>query len=196
MDSAQVVEKILSEAQAEADRILSEAKEKVAIEESSLESTLADYRKESETLAASAAAEKRLRMLATARMELRKESLTASQGLLDEVFKKAAAQIVGMEDGKYRQLMESLMTRGVETGNEEVVVGKEESRIDNGFIKQINRKLGPGFKGNLRLAQDRVDIGGGFILRRGKVQTNVSIEVLISEARQELEMELAAILFE
>lgn len=196
MDSAQVVEKILSEAQVEADRILSEAKEKVAIDESSLESTLADYRKESETLAVAAGAEKKSRMLATARMELRKESLTCSQGFLDEVFKKAEAQIVGMEDDGYCQLMGSLMIKAVETGSEEVVVGNEESRIDNGFVKQINRKLGPGFKGNLLLAQDRVDIGGGFILRRGKVQTNVSIEVLISQARQELEMELAATLFE
>ncbi len=196
MDSAQVVEKILSEAQVEADRILSEAKEKVAIDESSLESTLADYRKESETLAAAAGAEKKSRMLAGARMELRKESLASSQGLLDEVFKKAEAQIVGMEDDGYCQLMESLMVKAVETGSEEVVVGKEESRIDNRFIKQINRKLGPGFKGNLQLAQGRADIGGGFILRRGKVQTNVSIEVLISQARQELEMELAATLFE
>lgn len=196
MNAEDVVQKILSEAQAEADRILSEAKEKVAIDESSLESTLADYRKESETLAAAAGAEKKSRMLATARMELRKESLTCSQELLEEVFKKAEAQIVGMEDDGYCQLMESLMVKAVETGSEEVVVGNEESRIDNGFIKQINRKLGPGFKGNLQLAQDRVDIGGGFILRRGKVQTNVSIEVLISQARQELEIELAASLFE
>lgn len=196
MDSAQVVEKILSEAQAEADRILSEAKEKVATEESSLESTLADYRKESETLAAAAEAEKKSRMLAGARMELRKEALTECQGLLDEVFRKAETQIVSLEDGKYCQLMESLMAKAVETGNEEVIVGTEETRIDNGFIKQINRKLGPGFKGNLQLAQDRADIRAGFILRRGKVQTNVSIEVLISQARQELEMELAAALFE
>lgn len=196
MEAEQVVEKILSEARAEADRILSEAKEKVAAEESSLESKLADYRKESETIAAAAEVEKKSRMLATARMELRKESLTASQGLLDQVFKKAQAQIIGMEDGKYLQLMESLMVRGVETGGEEVVVGREENRIDNEFIKQVNRKLGPGFKGNLQLAPDRVDISGGFILRRGKVQTNVSIEVLIAQARQELEMEIAEALFE
>ena len=196
MDSAQVVEKILSEAQVEADGILSEAKEKVAAEESSLKSTLADYRKESESLAAAAGAEKKSRMLATARMELRKEELFVRQGLLDEVFEKASEHVIALSDEAYCELMESLLVKAVETGNEEVVVSKNESRLDERFVKQVNRNLGPGFKGNLQFGQDRCDISGGFILRRGKVQTNVSVEVLISEARQELEMELAASLFE
>jgi len=195
MDSAQVVEKILSEARAEADRILSEAKEKVAAEESSLKSTLADYRKESESLAAAAGEEKKSRMLANGRMELRKEELFVRQGLLDEVFEKAGEQVIALSDEAYCKLMESLLLQAVETGNEEVVVGKNESRLDRSFVKRVNRDLGPGFKGNLQFAQDRADISGGFILRRGKVQTNVSVEVLVSQARQELEMELAATLF-
>jgi V/A-type H+-transporting ATPase subunit E len=55
--------------------------------------------------------------------------------------------------------------------------------------------LGPGYRGNLHLARDRADISGGFILRRGQVQINASIEVLIQRAREELEMELTNELF-
>ncbi len=196
MNAEEVVQKIYSEANAEADKILSEAKAKVASEEAALNSRFADYRKESESLAASAADEKKSRMLANGRMELRKEELFVRQGLLDEVFEKASEQVISLSDEEYRKLMESLLVKAVETGNEEVVVGKDESRIDGGFVKRVNRSLGPGFKGNLQFAADRANISGGFILRRGRVQTNVSVEVLIGQAREALELEVSAELFE
>lgn len=195
MNSEEVVQKIYSEANAEAEKILSEAKAKVAAEETELNSKLADYRKESESLAASAGDEKKSRMLANGRMELRKEELFVRQGLLDEVFEKASERLITLDDDAYCKLMGSLLVKAVETGSEEVVVGKDENRLDGGFVKQVNRDLGPGFKGNLQLASDRANISGGFILRRGKVRTNVSAEVLISQAREALELEISAELF-
>ena len=88
------------------------------------------------------------------------------------------------------------MLEVVETGDEEIIIDKNEKRIDHKFIKQINHKLGPGYKGNLRLSDEKQDLGGGFILRRGKIKTNVSIKVLLDQARKDLEIELAKQLFE
>ncbi len=85
---------------------------------------------------------------------------------------------------------------GFETGDEEVIVDNNETRIDHEFIKMVNRELGPGYKGNLRLAGDRQNLGAGFILRRGKINNNVSLNVLLSQAKKELEIELAKDLFE
>ena len=76
-----------------------------------------------------------------------------------------------------------------------MIVGKAERRIDDGFIKQVNRSLGAGFKGNLRLSDQRADIKGGFILARGKVRMNAGVEVLVERLRESLETELAARLF-
>jgi len=196
MNAEEVVQKIYSEANAEAERILSEAESKVAAEEAELNSRLADYRKESESLAVSAAEEKMSRMLASGRMELRKEELFVRQGLLDEVFEKASERLIALDDDAYSKLMESLLVKAVETGSEEVVVGKNESRLDAGFVKRVNRNLGPGFRGNLQFVSNKANISGGFILRRGKVQTNVSVEVLIFQAREALELEISAELFE
>jgi vacuolar-type H+-ATPase subunit E/Vma4 len=92
--------------------------------------------------------------------------------------------------------MTKLMLDAVETGDEEVIVDKNEKRIDQEFIKHINRELGSGFKGNLRLANEKQNLGAGFILRRGKIKTNVSLDVLLERARKELEIELAKELFE
>jgi vacuolar-type H+-ATPase subunit E/Vma4 len=87
------------------------------------------------------------------------------------------------------------MLDAVETGDEEVIVDHNEKHIDQEFIKQINRRLGPGYKGNLRLSQQKNNLGGGFILKRGKIKNNVSFKVLLARARKELEIELAKDLF-
>ena len=196
MEAEQVVEKILAEANAEADKIKSEASEKCARAEADLQSQLAGYGKETEALANAAAEDKTARMLASARMANRKEQLTAKVALLDDVFVKARQQILALDDGKYLELIGKLMAQAVETGDEEVIVGKEEKRIDDGFLERMNRTLGPPLKGNLRFAAERYDIDGGIILRRGNNQVNVSMDILLAQAREQLEAELAGELFE
>jgi hypothetical protein len=48
----------------------------------------------------------------------------------------------------------------------------------------------------LKLSDERQNLGAGFILKRGKIKTNVSIDVLLDQARKELEIDLAKQLFE
>ncbi|HOQ05815.1 MAG TPA: V-type ATP synthase subunit E family protein [Anaerohalosphaeraceae bacterium] len=195
MKAEQVVEKILSEGRQEAQRILSEAQAKVRQRRSALEEELKAFEQETEQLARQAAEDKRSRMLAAARMDLRKKILAAKADLLREVFETACRRINTMADGPYLELMGRLLMQAVVTGDEEVLVGKNETRINPEFLKQINKRLGPGYKGNLRPAAEKADIDGGFILRRGKVQVNCSTEVLLEQIRQQTEMELAAKLF-
>ena len=92
--------------------------------------------------------------------------------------------------------MTKLMHEAVETGDEEVITDANDNRIDHKFIKNINRELGPGFKGNLRLSEQKEAIGAGFILKRGNIMNNASLDVLISQARKDMEIELAKALFE
>jgi len=195
MKAEQVVEKILSQARQEAESILAEARSKIGARKSALHSEMEAYAKQTETLAKEAGEDKQARMLAAARMDLQKKTLAAKVQLLNELFDKARQRINALPDGPYCDLMGQLLSQAVQTGDEEVLVGKNETRIDHNFLKQINKKLGPGFKGNLRLAGEKADIDGGFILRRGKVQVNGSTEVLIEQIREEMEAELVAELF-
>ncbi len=195
MNAEQVVEKILSEARAEAEQIKSAAAEKCAATEVELNLELADYEKQTQGLAEQAAEDKKARMLATANMEIKKEYLAAKVALLDEVFGKVRERIKGLSDDEYENLIASLMIKAVESGDEQVIVGAAEERIDQALIKKVNRKLGPGYKGNLSLSGERANIGAGFILKRGKIQVNVSIDVLLTEARDKFEMELVEELF-
>ena len=191
----EVVEKILSQARVEAEKILTEARGKASKQESKFASELDEYRQQTKTLADAAAADRKMRMLAAARMEIRKELTAAKNAVLDEVFTSAAKQVKSLSDQEYREFITSLMVKAAETGDEEVVVGKDEKRIDDSLIKSVNGKLASGLKGDLRLADDRADIDGGFILRRGSIRMNVSLDVLLAQVREQMEIELAAEIF-
>ena len=195
MNAEQVVEKILSQAKAEAEAILSEAQEKAAAQTAQLETELAEFNRKTEELAKNAAADKLQRMLAGARMSNAKKVLSAKVAILRDVFARAKEAVSQLPDDQYLSLMAGLMKKAVETGDETIIVGKNEKRIDETFIKKINRDLGAGFKGNLRLAGERADIAGGFILSRGKVRINASSDVLIDRLRESMQIELANELF-
>jgi len=195
MEAKEVVEKILSDARAEAEKIKSQAKDKEAAEKAKLNEQLGEYNKQTELLAQKAGEDKKAHLLAAARMDIAKDYLTEKRKILDEVFDQARQKLQNLPDEQYRKLMTKLMLKAVETGDEEVIVDNNEKRIDQKFIKHINHELGPGYKGNLRLSDERQNLGGGFILKRGKIKNNVSIEVLLAQARKELEIELAKQLF-
>ena len=195
MEAGQVVEKILADANAEADKIKKEAAEKESAEQAKLTGQLEEYKKQTEILAKKAGEDEKSHILAAARMDIAKEYLAEKRKILDEVFEQARRQLQDLPDEEYRALIKKLILGAVETGDEEVVVDTNEGRIDHEFIKEINRELGPDYKNNLRLSDERQDLGAGFILKCDKVKTNVSIEVLLGQARKELEIELAKELF-
>jgi V/A-type H+-transporting ATPase subunit E len=196
MEAEQVVEKILADARAEADKIKKQADDNETGEQNKLSQQLDEYKKQTGILAKQAGEDKQSHILAAARMNIAKEYLAEKRKILDEVFEQARQQLQNLPDKEYHALIKKLLLEAVETGDEKVVVDTNEGRIDHEFIKQINRELGPGFQGNLKLSDERQDLGAGFILKRGKINTNVSIEVLLDLARKELEIQLAKELFE
>ncbi len=195
MEAEQVVEKILADAKAEADKKKKEAEAKEAAEQAKLTEQLDEYKKQTELLAKKAGEDEKSHILAAARMDIAKQYLAEKRKILDEVFEQARRQLQDLPDEEYRALIKKLLLDTVETGDEEVVVDTKEKRIDREFIKKINSELASSKKGNLRLSNQKQDIGAGFILKRGKIKTNVSMEVLLGQARKELEIELAKELF-
>jgi V/A-type H+-transporting ATPase subunit E len=185
----------LSDAGAEAEKINAEAGEKLAGQQKELAKKLEDYHNQTNNLAKEAAEEKRLRLLAGARLELRKELLATKRRLLDDVFNSAGQRLKELGDDEYCGLMGKLMAKAVQTGDEEIVVGRNENRIDAGLVEQVNRQLGSINKGNLKLSQEKGNFDFGFMLKRGKIKVNVSLPVLLAQAREKLEIELAGELF-
>ncbi len=193
MEADQVITKILSDARAQAEAIKKQAEEREAAETARLNEDLARFEQETRTLAEKAAADERSQRLAVARMEAAKEYVTAKASLLDGVFAEARQKIEKLPDAEYRELMARLMAAAVETGDEKVVPGRNDARIDAKLVADVNARLKD--KGRLTLADEKHGFGGGFLLQRGKVRTNVSIDVLVGQARKDLEIEAAKDLF-
>lgn len=193
MEADQVITKILSDARAQAEAIKKQAEEREAAEAAKLNEELARFEQATKTLADKSAADERSQRLAVARMEAAKEYVTAKASLLDDVFTQAHQKIERLPDGEYHELMAKLMAAAVETGDEKVVPGKNDARIDAKLVADVNARLKD--KGRLTLAGEKHNFGGGFLLQRGKVRTNVSIDVLVEQARKDLEIEAAKDLF-
>jgi vacuolar-type H+-ATPase subunit E/Vma4 len=191
MEGEQVIEKILSDAKAEADKIKNQAQAKQSQQQAETDKRLDEYRKQTEALAQKAGADAREQVLSAARMELAKENLAEKAKIFDEVFVEAQQQLKKLGDDEYRKLMVKLMAGAIETGDEEVIIDANEKRIDQSLIDQVNSQK----KSNLKLSGQKENIGGGFILKRGKIKNNLSLAVLLGQAREQLEIELAGKLF-
>jgi len=196
MEAQQVIEKILAEANAEAEKIKEQAQEKEAVEQAKLDEQLSQFNEQTETLAKKAAADEKSHVLAAARMDIAKQLLAEKGKILDDVFKQSRRQLQQLPDDQYHQLITKLMLQAVETGQEQVILDINEARIDQQLIDQVNQELSANGKGDLKLSDQRRDLGGGFILSRGKIKTNVSFEVILDQARKDLEIGLAKEVFE
>ncbi|MHB0945593.1 MAG: V-type ATP synthase subunit E [Sedimentisphaerales bacterium] len=196
MDANQVVEKILSEAQAGADKIKSAAEQKAGAFRQTGDAQLAEYQRQTEQLVLAAETEEKNRVLATARLAAGKELIQTKRDLLDSVIERAGQTIKKLGDAEYLSLMESLMLKAVRSGSEEVVIDKNETRINDAFVGKINKKLSAeGKNGGLHLSADRADIKAGFILKQDKTRVNAALDVLLKQAAGELEGKLAELLF-
>lgn len=195
MNAEQVIQKITADAKAQADQIIQQAQEGQAQERAKLDEELKQYRDQTQAIARKAAEDEKSHILAAARMKIAMQLLSEKRKVLDDIFAQARRKLQELSDEEYCDMMSKLMQEAVETGDEEVLVDKDEKRINQEFVKNVNRELGPGYKGNLRLSDEKINIGGGFVLRRGKVKTNITFDVLIEQARKELEIDMAKKLF-
>ena len=137
--------------------------------------------------------EERNRIITLARLAARRDILTEKQALIDRVFNETRKGILGMDAGEYRKLMRGYLEANADTGNEEVIIDANESRIDQAFLDEVSQSLGRG--SGLKLSSERRPIGGGFFLHEGNVETNCTLDTILRDARERVETDVAAILF-
>ena len=195
MSSEKVIEKILAEAKENAQKIISEAEQKLADEKAKLDQQLNDFQQQTKTLVAKAAEDEKTHIIAAEKMALAIQFLAEKRKILDQAFNAALKQLQKLPDDQYRKLIVKLLLESAETGEEEVIIDKNEKRIDQQLIDKINKQLSSPKKSGLKLSSQKQDIGPGFILKRGKINTNVTLDVLLNIARKELEIDLAKQLF-
>jgi len=195
---ARIKETILEEAKQEKEKIINEAKTQAKEIEARYKSQVDQILGSILEKAKKAAEEKKRRIISMAELENRKGLLKAKQEIIDEVFEKAKKKLKALPDEQYRNLIADMLIKSTITGNEEVIISESDrQRITPEFIKEINEKLKDmGKQGNLRISKTSEDMIGGFILKSEDVEINSTFDSLIKMEREELETEIAKILFE
>jgi len=131
------------------------------------------------------------------RMEMRKIILGAKRDIIRELILKVKERFRSDND-LYRRFIEKGVAAGVITGSEELVISQEDRDIFNGeFIENLNVIAGKitGSECELHLADNFENTGGGFHLREGKVNFNVTVDTAVDSFADENEPEIGAILF-
>ncbi len=121
-----------------------------------------------------------------AEMDGKKYLLDQKQKMMSSVYAEAKKRIASLPREKYLALMEKLMGKYAEKG-EEVIICKKDADI---ITDKIAAKFG------CRLANHYGNFEGGFILSGYGYEKNVTLDVVIAEAKLITETQVARILFD
>ncbi|MFH1501706.1 MAG: V-type ATP synthase subunit E [Candidatus Eisenbacteria bacterium] len=180
-DADEEAGKILEQARAEADTIAAQGRAKAEAQREKLEGA-----------ARQRAVEERNRIITHAKLSSRRDVLTEKQRLIDRVFEDTRKSIVNMGRDEYQRLIASFLEGAAESAECEIIVDPQETRIDQAFLDRI----AAGIDGcTFRMSDERRPIGGGFVLKRGRTETNCTLETILRDARERLESEVAKTLF-
>ena len=124
-------------------------------------------------------------------MEARKSVLAVKQEMVEKSFALAAEKIVALPEDRYIAFLAELARRASVTGDEEVILNqRDHDSIGSKLLQALNAD-----GGHMTLSDEIRDITGGLILRRGSIEANCSVELLVELCRGELSSRLAEILF-
>lgn len=197
MSAERIVEKILSDAQAEAQRIVGSARQQA---EQIREQARREAQRQRELILAQAREEaqsRRRAQRAAAVAAARNAVLEAKRAVLERVFEQAAAKLTAMPINEYKSWLMRLLMDAVETGEEEVILSPTDKQaLGEALIREANAQLvKQGKKGALRLSVETRDFGRGFVLKGKNNETNVTVATLLQRAQDALEIEVAQMLF-
>ena len=189
-----IIAHIQADAKSQADAILAQAQQQCAVIDDK-------YKKKSEEAygekirvgvkACEDAAEGKERI---ANMESKKDILALKQEMVAAAFDKAKEMILGLPEEKYLAFLEKLVVRSVSTGDEQIILNQtDKAKYGSALIKAVNEAI-PGSK--LTLSEETGDFEGGLIMRRGSVEVNNTLSLLIDLCRGEMSSQVARVLFE
>ena len=137
---------------------------------------------------------KKERILSSASLKVRNNKLSAKQEVIKEVFEKSIDMLATISgDDFLRFIKNSILSLG-EIGEQTLILNKDGLEVvDLTFIYDLNQSLGD--KGNIKLSPNTGNFKGGFILESNGIEINNTYEALVSSLKDELEFEVARVLF-
>ena len=189
-----IIDKIIGDARREAEKIRTEAQEKVDEIEKMGRSNIKDTCSRILQKSSEESKQKIQRLKIASNMEFRKGELEEKQAAISLAFDLALKEIQNLGKVEYQKLIEDEFLNA--EGVEEVIIPPDEKRVDEEFLTKINKLLTQkGKKGNLKLSNEKRSIpGGGFMLKKGNVYINNAFSILLESIRNQIELKISEIL--
>ncbi|HDK7167271.1 TPA: V-type ATP synthase subunit E [Clostridium botulinum] len=189
--------KILEEAKVKKEEFIKEAKEdgKKILDKKTAEAKIIE--KNTIEKAQRESVIRRERILSNAELKVRNEKLQSKQKVIEKVLEKSLEKLSSLSKEEYLSyIKERILTLPID-GDEKIIINlKDKLLIAEDFINEINSELvKKGKLGNLSLSDETRDFKAGFILEKNGIEINNSFEALISSMKDELEYEVARVLF-
>lgn len=196
-DVKNITSKILKDAEVERQNIL-EASEN---EKNRIISKKVDSAKEIEkdmiSKAQTEGSSKKDRIISSAKLKVRNDKLAKKQEIIDGIFEEAIKKLgLSSSEDLANFIRRSILTMKID-GDENLILNEEGLKsIGIEFVDELNNELkAKGLKGEIRLLKKAGDFKGGFILEKEGIEINSTYEALLSSLRDDLEFEVAKVLF-
>jgi V/A-type H+-transporting ATPase subunit E len=179
-----IIDRIMADAEREADEIAKEAKRQAEAIRKDNEQDGQEYYDHRREVLDERYRKEMERAVLNRRLDQRKAILGRRQEWMDRAFDGARKKLVDQPFEVYQKLMKGLVLRASSTHDEEVVFGAKGTDGEvKAIVSDLNSEKGKSFS----LAKERGDFSWGFILRKGKVETNLSIDSMFKYKRNEME---------
>ena len=188
MSKEAIVERILSDAGAEAEAIIKDAEEKAAAVFAAASSRAEKCMRDSEAEVKVKTGSIFERKAATARLDCAKILLSEKRRVIDTIYKEALDKLVALSEEECLALTDKLLKEYAESGDEIFFA-------ENYSYAGAAARLPVMAEKNLTISSRRIEIDGGFRLRGVSSDKDLSYGALLAADRDEYQADMAAEIF-
>ena len=187
-----ITSKILKDAEAGKENILAAAEEEKNKILSKKASAANEIAQEILQKAEADAKSKKERVISSAKLKVRNNKLAAKQEIIEEVFEKSINKLTELSKEQFLNFVKNSILSMNLTGKQTLILNETGLKfVDDSFIDELNKEA----KATIALSKTAGNFKGGFILENNGIEINSTYEALVSSLRDELEFEVAKVLF-
>ena len=135
---------------------------------------------------------KKERVISSAKLKVRNNKLAAKQEIIDEVFEKSIDKLTKLSKEDFLNFVKNAISSMNLSGKQTLILNEEGLKfVDEAFIDELNKNV----DAQIILGETAGNFKGGFILENNGIEINSTYEALVSSLRDELEFEVAKVLF-
>lgn len=187
-----ITSKILKDAEAGKENILATAEEEKNKILSRKLSSANEVAQEILDKAEVEAKSKKERVISSAKLKVRNNKLAAKQEIINEVFEKSVDELTKLSKEDFLNFVKNTISSMNLSGKQTLILNEAGLKfVDTSFIDDLNKNL----NAQIILSETPGSFKGGFILENNGIEINSTYEALVSSLRDELEFEVAKVLF-